>query len=139
MQLVRLSDTLPGRGAACAAVAVLLALPTEIAAQGVDGAGMACHQPLDALARKGRVARQGVTFDFNRSTLRPDTLTPAAAGHDAGAAASLSFPMVVAPGERIPVTCTGPLNGGDWVDFIIPGNDRDMSGGWSGPMSKGRP
>lgn len=44
---------------------------------------------------------------------------------------TLSFPMVVAPGESVPVTYTGPLNAGDWIDIITQGDDANMSGGWS--------
>ncbi len=53
--------------------------------------------------------------------------------------ASLSFPMVVAPGESISVTYSGPLNGGDWVDIITQGDDSDMSGGWSWAYAEGAP
>lgn len=44
---------------------------------------------------------------------------------------TLSFPTVVAPGESVPVTHTGPLNAGDWIDIVTPGDDANMSGGWS--------
>jgi hypothetical protein len=53
--------------------------------------------------------------------------------------ASLSFPMVVAPGESIPVTYSGPLHAGDWIDIITTGNDSDMSGGWSWSYVTGDP
>jgi len=55
------------------------------------------------------------------------------------ATARLSFPMVVAPGDSIVVTYTGPLNSGDWVDIITMGNDDDMSGGWSWAYVSGDP
>lgn len=61
---------------------------------------------------------------------------PAAASQGA---ASLSFPMVAAPGESIPVTYSGPLNSGDWVDIITQGDDSDMSGGWSWAYAEGAP
>gem|GEM_PF-1451186 len=53
------------------------------------------------------------------------------------AGASLSFPMVVAPGEFFAVAFTGPLLSGDWIDIITPGNDSDMSGGWGWAWATG--
>lgn len=53
--------------------------------------------------------------------------------------ASLSFPMVVAPGEVFTVAFTGPLLSGDWIDMITPGNDADMSGGWGWAWATGAP
>jgi hypothetical protein len=63
---------------------------------------------------------------------------PATAPETAGAA-SLTFPMMVAPGESIPVTYSGPLHGGDWIDIITQGEDDDMSGGWSWAYAEGPP
>lgn len=53
--------------------------------------------------------------------------------------ASLAFPMVVEPGETVPVTYTGPLNAGDWVDIITAGDDANMTGGWSWAYVDGAP
>lgn len=53
--------------------------------------------------------------------------------------ASLSFPMVVAPGEAVPVTYQGPLHAGDWLDIVGMGQDDDMSGGWSWAYAEGGP
>lgn len=55
------------------------------------------------------------------------------------AQASLSFPMVVTPGEVFTVTYGGPLLSGDWIDMITPGNDADMSGGWGWDWATGGP
>ncbi|GGA60793.1 OmpA family protein [Pelagibacterium lentulum] len=55
----------------------------------------------------------------------------------ASARASLSFSMVVAPGELFSVAFTGPLLSGDWIDMITPGNDADMSGGWGWAWATG--
>lgn len=66
------------------------------------------------------------------------TAAPSDRGGAAGAA-SLSFPMAVAPGEAVPVTYTGPLHSGDWIDIITAGNDEDMSGGWSWAYAEGAP
>jgi hypothetical protein len=51
--------------------------------------------------------------------------------------ASLSFPMVVAPGEAVPVRFTGPRAPGDWIDIITAGNDADFSGGWAWAWAAG--
>ncbi|MBW7057328.1 OmpA family protein [Paracoccus bogoriensis] len=53
--------------------------------------------------------------------------------------ATLSAPMVLAPGEAFTVTYTGPLFNGDWIDIITPGNDDDMSGGWGWAWATGAP
>ncbi|MBQ2261407.1 MAG: OmpA family protein [Loktanella sp.] len=66
----------------------------------------------------------------------PGSATPAAQTEDD---ASLNFPMVVAPGETVPVTYTGPLFDGDWIDMIVRGNDNDMSGGLGWDWATGAP
>jgi len=53
--------------------------------------------------------------------------------------ASLSFPMVVAPGESVTISYTGPLFDGDWIDIIVMGNDDDMSGGLGWGWATGTP
>jgi outer membrane protein OmpA-like peptidoglycan-associated protein len=53
--------------------------------------------------------------------------------------ATLSFPMVVVPGETIPVTYTGPLYSGDWIDIVAAGDADDMSGGFGWDWATGAP
>lgn len=69
------------------------------------------------------------------------SVTEEHAGTDAGTGsqASLSFAMVVVPGEAFSVSYTGPLFSGDWIDLITTGNDDDMSGGWSWGWATGEP
>lgn len=68
------------RAAACFAC---LALPNAALAQTSSAQGLACLQLVEALATDGRVPLQGVTFDFNRATLRPDSLPALIAARDA--------------------------------------------------------
>ncbi|MDD7973023.1 PAN domain-containing protein [Roseinatronobacter alkalisoli] len=67
------------------------------------------------------------------------TAVPASAAPTDDDTASLSFPVVVTPGESVPVAYSGPLHSGDWVDIITQGNDSDMSGGWSWAYVTGAP
>ncbi|WP_019953367.1 OmpA family protein [Yoonia vestfoldensis] len=57
---------------------------------------------------------------------------------EADASASLSFPMVVTPGETIRVTYSGPLLAGDRIDIVAAGDD-DMSGGLGWGWATGAP
>lgn len=70
-----------------------------------------------------------------------EQLLRVAAGADTSApgavAATLDFPMVVAPGEQFTVSFTGPRFPGDWIDMIGPGNDEDMSGGFGWAWAEG--
>jgi hypothetical protein len=68
----------------------------------------------------------------NRQVIFEQPLHVPAATFDApreDGGASLSFPMVVAPGEVVPVIYSGPLHDGDWIDIVAVGNESDMSGG----------
>lgn len=60
-----------------------LALPNAALAQTATTQGLACLQLVEALASDGRVPLQGVSFDFNRATLRPDSLPALIAARDA--------------------------------------------------------
>ncbi len=60
-----------------------LTLPDSVLAQAGSPQGLACLQLVEALANDGRVPLQGVTFDFNRATLRPDSLPAMIAARDA--------------------------------------------------------
>ena len=81
----------------------------------------------------------GFANDCCTSGVMDQAAAPASAVPVADATASLSFPALVAPGETIPVTYTGPQHPGDWVDIITAGNDSDMSGGWSWAYVTGDP
>lgn len=67
------------------ALAVLscLALPNSALAQSGSTPGLACLHLVEALATDGRVPLHGVTFDFNRATLRPNSLPVMIAARDA--------------------------------------------------------
>ncbi|MFN3954791.1 MAG: PAN domain-containing protein [Pararhodobacter sp.] len=75
-------------------------------------------------------------MDQAAASLPPTSLPPAS---PADGPASLSFPMVVEPGEGFAVRYSGPLHSGDWIDMISPGNDDDMSGGWGWAWATGDP
>lgn len=71
------------RAVQMSALMVVWALPQEAAAQQLESQPLACGQLVSMLADDGRVALQGVTFDFNRATLRPDSLPALIAARDA--------------------------------------------------------
>lgn len=64
-------------------LAALSWMPQTAAAQSADAPALACGQLVETLAQTGRVALQGVNFDFNRATLRPDSLPALIAARDA--------------------------------------------------------
>lgn len=78
--LCRLRANAAGR-LAVAALGAAFALPIGAIAQ--EGPALACQQLVAALANDGRVALQGVHFDFNRASLRPDSLPALIAARDA--------------------------------------------------------
>ena len=87
--------------------------------------------------------KSGVPEGFENGCCTSGVMDQAAApvppvSQEAGLA-SLSFPMVVTPGEAFSVSYTGPLHSGDWIDIITPGNDEDMSGGWGWAWATGDP
>jgi outer membrane protein OmpA-like peptidoglycan-associated protein len=52
-------------------------------ASAVAGGALACQQLVSTVMETGRVALEGVHFDFNRATLRPDSLPALIAARDA--------------------------------------------------------
>ena len=60
-----------------------LVLPGGASAQDDAAEALACLQLVEALANAGRVPLQGVHFDFNRASLRPDSLPAMIAARDA--------------------------------------------------------
>jgi len=64
--------------AAAAAVPLLLSAPVQ-----AQDAARSCLALVEVLAAEGRVALDGVGFDFNRATLRPDSLPALIAARDA--------------------------------------------------------
>lgn len=80
----------PGAEHEVAAAAIaLLAVPTlaETRDAGAASAPLACLDLAEMLAREGRVALQGVHFDFNRAVLRPESVPALVAARDAIAVA----------------------------------------------------
>ena len=67
----------------CAIVGVPMDAFSSASAQGTDLTPLACQQLVEALASDGRVPLQGVHFDFNRATLRPESLPAMIAARDA--------------------------------------------------------
>lgn len=63
------------------AMGAALGFPGGAMAQ--QAGALACLQLVEALANDGRVPLQGVHFDFNRATLRPDSLPALVAARDA--------------------------------------------------------
>lgn len=85
--------------------------------------------------------KSGVPEGYPNACCTSGVMDQAAAPAPAGDsdAASLTFPATVAPGAPFTVAYTGPIHAGDWIDIITPGNDDDMSGGWSWAWAEGAP
>ncbi len=65
------------------ALTIGLPLAAPARAQSPAPEGLSCQQLIEALSSAGRVPLQGVSFDFNRSSLRPDSLPALIAARDA--------------------------------------------------------